>query len=70
MKKDYLVQLFQNDQKFLSSCREGDIIEFDMPPFCSGDYEAKIYKDENGLYIKRKDNYLGGCRYYFLKSNN
>lgn len=37
-------------------------IRFEMPPFCSGDYTAKIYKDELGLYINAKDNYFNGCR--------
>lgn len=29
------------------SVKEGDIIYFDMPPFCSGNYKSKVYKDEN-----------------------
>ena len=66
MKKIYLNQIFQNDVAFLKKCEEGDIIEFEMPPFCSGDYQAKIYKDELGLYINKKDNYFDSCRDYYL----
>lgn len=70
MIKQYLIQIFQQDKKFLKEAKEGDIIDFDMPPFCSGDYTAKIYKDNNGLYIKKEDNYLSGCRDYVLINKN
>jgi hypothetical protein len=67
MRKDYLIQILQRDSKFLNSLKEGDTIIFDMPPFCSGDYDAKILKDSNGLYIMHKDNFFKGCRNYFKK---
>lgn len=38
--------------------KEGHTIIFEMPPFCSGDYEAKIHNDELGLYINSEDNYF------------
>lgn len=47
----------------LPDIKEGDIIYFDMPPFCSGEYEAKVLKDENGLYIEGK-NYFNSCLNY------
>lgn len=39
-------------------------IVFEMPSFCSGDYTAKLYRDELGIYIDAKDNYFKGCRDY------
>lgn len=41
---------------------ENHKIVFDMPPFCSGNYEAIIHKDDNGLYIKKSEAYFDGCR--------
>lgn len=67
MKKDYLIQVLQNHPKFLKSLSEGDTIEFEMPPFCSGDYEAKVYKDQHGLYIDRENNFFTGCREFSKK---
>lgn len=47
--------------------REGDKIIFDMPPFCSGEYEATIYRDKFfGLYINKDDAHFKGCRDYRL----
>lgn len=66
--KQYLIQIFQKDKSLLAKAKAGDIISFDMPAFCSGDYYAKIYTDEFGLYIKKADNYLKGCRNYSLIS--
>lgn len=31
--------------------KEGDIIYFEMPPMCSGEYFVRVYKDEYGYYI-------------------
>lgn len=28
--------------------KEGDILYYDMPPFCSGNYSSKVFSDENG----------------------
>lgn len=67
MKKDYLIQVLQNHSKFLSSLSEGDVIEFEMPPFCSGDYKATVYKDKQGLYIKKSENFFKGCRDFFKR---
>jgi len=64
--KQYLIQLFQNDKNLLANAKEGDVIDFEMPSFCSGDYQAKIKKDNNGLYIDKSQNYLSGCRDYSL----
>ncbi len=55
-KKFYLVNIDFDGFK-----KEHKII-FEMPSFCSGDYEAVIYEDEKGLYIKKEDNYFEGCR--------
>ena len=55
--KFYLVNI---DDDF----KEGNTIVFEMPSFCSGDYEAKVMKDEKGLFIPKKDNYFEGCRDY------
>jgi hypothetical protein len=64
--KQYLIQLFQHNKKLLIEAKENDIIEFEMPSFCSGDYHAIIYKDDNGLYIEQTNNHLSACRDYRL----
>lgn len=46
----------------IEGVEEGDTVYFEMPPFCSGEYEAKVYKDEKGLYINKEDNFFEGCR--------
>lgn len=64
--KDYLIQLFQDDPDSLNEIKEGSVIVFEMPSFCSGDYKAKVYKDDQGLYINSEDNHLDGCRDLFI----
>lgn len=47
---------------------EGDVIIFEMPSFCSGDYEAEVMSDPKfGLYIDQKNNYFEGCRDFEVK---
>lgn len=58
--KFYLVNI--NDADF----SEGDTIKFEMPPMCSGDYEATVFKDEKGLFIARDKNWFEGCRDYAI----
>lgn len=42
---------------------EGDVIEFEMPSFCSGEYQAVVKKDEEyGLYIEDGEEYFEACR--------
>lgn len=63
MKKYYLVNIFDKlKDKYKKKFKKGKTIHFEMPPFCSGDYTAKIYEDENGLYIKQEDNFFNGAR--------
>ena len=62
MKKTYLAQILQDEPVIFSNITVGDIIEFEMPSFCSGDYLATVYGDELGLYINASDNYFEGCR--------
>lgn len=46
---------------------DGDIIEFEMPSFCSGDYSAIIHFDENKEpNIDKKDDWYEGCRDYHI----
>jgi len=59
--KDYIIQLSQQ-YNGLDKLKEGDIIQFEMPPFCSGDYEAVVKRDASGLYIEHDDNYFNGAR--------
>ena len=69
-KKIYLNNLFQDDLELFKSIENGDVIDWEMPSFCSGDYQAVVYEDELGLYIKSKDNYYKGCRdLYIIKKN-
>lgn len=69
MKKDYLVQILQDNEAFLRKLKEGDIIEFEMPSFCSGDYSAEVFKDESGLYINRANNFFSGCRDFDIQKH-
>lgn len=63
MKKYSLINI---DYKF----QEGDTIIFEMPPFCSGDFTAKVYRDPDfGLYIDKKNNYFKGCRDFYVRRN-
>ena len=50
--------------------KAGDVIKFEMPSFCSGDYSAVVKKDkEFGLYIDAEDNYFEGCRDFIVLRN-
>lgn len=63
-KRVYIMDWFDDSQTF----KDGDIIEFEMPSFCSGDYEARIYIDNDGdPYINKKDDYSKGCRDYYIR---
>ena len=64
MEKYYLINLEEYRQLDL---KEGDVIVFEMPPFCSGEYEAQIMKDDLGLFIHQDDNYFEGCRDYEIR---
>ena len=67
MKKFSLINI-ENDFHF--GFQEGDKIVFEMPSFCSGDYEAIVKRDENfGLYIDEDDNYFNGCRDFEIIRN-
>jgi hypothetical protein len=67
MKKYYITN--EINQFNLGTDLEGKTIVFEMPPFCSGDYEAKIYKDEVGFYIDHSSHgYFKGCRDFNIKS--
>jgi autotransporter-associated beta strand protein len=57
-------KVYINDLK--DEACQGDTIYFEMPPFCSGEYSARVEKDENGLYILKKDNFFLGCRSYSI----
>ena len=50
--------------------QEGDEIIFEMPPFCSGDYKAKVMLDPSfGPYIDKENNYFEGCRDFEILRN-
>ena len=58
-KRVYISDWFTKEQKFTV----GDKVEFEMPPFCSGDYSAIIYIDAEGdPYISKDNDYYDGCR--------
>jgi len=62
--------LINVSQDFDFEFEEGDKIIFEMPSFCSGDYEAVVKKDKNfGLYINSEDNYFEGCRDFIVMRN-
>jgi hypothetical protein len=52
----------------LKNLKDGQKIIFEMPPFCSGDYQAIIKKDVNGFYIDSDNNYFKGCRDFEIKN--
>ena len=61
--KFYLANILKDiNKKYYKDFKEGKTIYFEMPPFCSGDYKAKIHKDKLGLYIDSDDNYFNSCR--------
>lgn len=65
-KRIYINKWFDNNQKI----KEGNFIKFEMPSFCSGTYEAKIFIDNNGEpYIDKSNNYYKGCRDYYIYEN-
>lgn len=67
MKKFSLINI---EEDFNFKFQEGDIITFEMPPFCSGDYGAVVKKDPDfGLYIDDDDNYFEGCRDFIVTRN-
>ena len=51
---------------YLTDIQKDDIIFFEMPSFCSGEYSARVYKDDYGFYILSKNNFFKGCRDYVL----
>lgn len=57
MSKSYITEYI----KYLPDIKENDIIYYDMPSFCSGEYCAKVYKDEYGLYILKKNNFFNSA---------
>lgn len=62
--------LINIEQDFDFKFQEGDEIIFEMPPFCSGDYQAVVKKDPDfGLYIEEDDNYFNGCRDFSVLRN-
>lgn len=59
----YIKQWFNDNQNF----KQGDVVQFDMPPFCSGDYSAKVFIDNDGdPYIDKNNNWYDGCRDLYL----
>ena len=65
--RTYIIKYFNKNQKF----NEGDILEFEMPPFCSGDYLGEIHIDNDGdAYIDKDDDFFKGCRDFFIRKNS
>jgi len=62
--------LINVSEDFKLKFQEGDVIEFEMPPFCSGDYSAVVKKDKDyGLYIEDGDEYFEACRDFRVLRN-
>lgn len=65
--KFYIKDWFAKNQKY----NNGDIIVFEMPSFCSGDYTAEVHIDSDGdPYIDESDNSYKGCLTYYYISKN
>ncbi len=55
---------------FQISFKTDDVIEFEMPSFCSGEYQAVVKHDADfGLYIDEEQNYFEGCRDFIVLRN-
>ena len=64
--RQYIKHWFKKDQQF----NDGDILQFEMPSFCSGDYSTRIYLDTDGdPYINKSESYYNGCRDFILISS-
>lgn len=62
-KRKYIKQWFDDTQQF----NDGDTLFFEMPSFCSGEYKAEIYLDNDGdPYIKKSKIYYQGCRDIYI----
>jgi len=62
--------LINVSEDFQLKFKAGDVIEFEMPSFCSGDYEAVVKKDKDfGLYIDEDNNHFEGCRDFRVLRN-
>ena len=49
----------------------GDVLVFEMPSFCSGDYSAQVFFDEDGdPYIHKDYNFYDGCRNFYIMKND
>jgi hypothetical protein len=67
MKKFSLINVAED---FNIDFQEGDVIEFEMPSFCTGDYKAVVKKDPFfGFYINKKDARFEGCRDFEVYRN-
>jgi hypothetical protein len=64
MEKVYLISIEAIEP---GTVNKGDTIVFDMPPFCSGNYEAEVKEDDRGLYIDEDDAYFEGCRNWAVR---
>ncbi len=60
----YIKEWFDDEQEF----KEGDVIEFDMPAFCSGDYLANVHIDSDGEpYIHKNDSYFMSSLGFYIR---
>ena len=63
--RQYIKHWFKKDQQF----NDGDILQFEMPPFCSGEYSTRIYLDTDGdPYINKSESFYNGCRDFYIKT--
>jgi hypothetical protein len=70
MSKPTKFSLINVSNDFQFSFQEGDKIVYEMPSFCSGDYEAIVKKDPDfGLYIDSSENHFEGCRDFAVIRN-
>lgn len=62
--KVYLTSFLGNalSEDDLRKMKPGDKIIYEMPSFCSGDYEGEVKSDSFGLYMDEEECFFGGCR--------
>jgi hypothetical protein len=55
MRKKYLEKV---------ECEEGDIIKYEMSSYYFGNYSAMVQRDDKGLFIDSRDDFLRSCKKY------
>ena len=58
MNKTYLSEVLKPE--VIEKIKVGDILDLEMPSFCSGDYRLRVAEDGGGKYVREA--WIKGCR--------